>query len=314
MNQKDRLKVAEAKVESLQKELILTSRHAGMAEVATGVLHNVGNVLNSINVSAMVMGDRLRTSRVSNIGKALDLLREHRADLAGFLTDDPKGKLLPSYLETLADHLAAEQMEMLSEMDGLAKNIEHIKEIVAMQQNYARLCGVTEILPLAELVEDAIRMNLGAFDRHSITMTREFDDVPPVSVDKHKVLQILVNLLRNAKYALDELAPPEKRLALRIAHDGERCVVICVIDNGVGIAPENLTRIFAHGFTTRRDGHGFGLHSGALAAREMGGKLTAHSDGVGKGATFCLQLPIAAESSKGEKNENGIHSSNVVRP
>jgi signal transduction histidine kinase len=245
-------------------------------------------------------------------GTALALLREHRPDLACFLTEDPKGKLLSSYLEALADHLAAEQTEMLSEMEGLAKNVEHIKEIVAMQRNYARLCGDTEIPPPADLVEDAIRMNLGAFERHSITNIREFEDVPPVTVDKHKVLQILVNLLRNAKYGLDELGPPETRLTLRIARDGEHCVFICARENGVGIAPENLTRIIGHGFTTRRDGHGFGLHSGALAAREMGGGLTAHSDGIGEGPSFCLRLPVAVEQSKGEEHETGIHSSDSV--
>ena len=192
-----------------------------MAEVATGTLHNVGNVLNSISVSASLVANRLRQSRVNNIGKALALLREHRPDLAGYLTDDPKGKMLPGYLETLADHLVAEQAEMLREMDSLGRNIEHVKEIVAMQQSYARVCGVTETLQLAELVQDAIRMNLGAFERHGIVITREFADVPPVMVDKHKVLQILINLMRNAKYAMDELKPLEKRLTLGLAAEGE---------------------------------------------------------------------------------------------
>ena len=115
--------------------------------------------------------------------------------------------------------------------------------------------------------------------------------MPAVLADKHKVLQILVNLLRNAKHALEEGGGGDKRLKLRVGINGERRVKISVSDNGVGIAPEHLSRIFEHGFTTRKEGHGFGLHSGALAAREMGGSLGAHSAGPGQGATFTLEFP-----------------------
>jgi signal transduction histidine kinase len=295
----------EQEVEQLRHQLKLASRQAGMAEVATGVLHNVGNVLNSINVSAALVGDRLRQSRVSNLGKALALLREHRADLAVFLTDDPKGKVLPGYLETLAEHLATEQAEMLREITHLTRYAEHVKEIVAMQQNYARLWGVTETMQVRDLVQDAIRINWGSFERHGITIYREFGEVPPITVDRHKVLQILINLMRNAKYAMDELGPPEKRLTIGIARGDNGRVVIRVRDNGIGIPQENLDRIFKHGFTTKRDGHGFGLCSGVQAAKEMGGQLTAESAGVGKGATFCLELPIARVQPPTEHYEHG---------
>jgi signal transduction histidine kinase len=83
-----------------------------------------------------------------------------------------------------------------------------------------------------------------------------------------------------------------KQVTLRVA-SGEGRVRVSVIDNGVGIPAENLTRIFNQGFTTRKDGHGFGLHSGALAARELGGSLHVHSDGAGQGASFTLELPLA---------------------
>ena len=282
---------APAEIARLREELKLVSRQAGMAEVATGTLHNVGNVLTSINVSASLVTTRLRQSRISNLSKALLLLREHSSNLGAFLTDDPKGKVLPAYLENLADHLATEQSEILLEMDNLTRNLEHVKEIVAMQQNYAKLSGVLETLPPADLVQDALRMNLGAFERHGVTIVRQFENVPAVTVDKHKVLQVLVNLMRNAKYAMDEFGPPEKRLTVAIASRGTGKVAISVTDNGVGITPENLSLIFSHGFTTKRDGHGFGLNSGLRAARELGGDLTAFSEGPGKGATFCLELP-----------------------
>jgi PAS domain S-box-containing protein len=284
-------KQAEAELENVHKQLLDASRQAGMAEVATGVLHNVGNVLNSVNVSATLLADNLRKSKASNLAKVTALLQEHHAHLGAFMTTDPKGKQLPVYLGRLSEHLAAEQAALLSEIDLLRTNIEHIKDIVTMQQSYAQVSGVIETVKVADLMEDALRMNAGALTRHGVQLIRDYAPVPAISIEKHKVLQILVNLIRNAKYACDESPQSDKRLTLRVTNGDDR-VRIAVIDNGVGIPAENLTRIFAHGFTTRKDGHGFGLHSGALAATELGGALLAHSDGPGKGATFTLELPV----------------------
>jgi PAS domain S-box-containing protein len=285
------IKEAEGKLEAVHRQLLDTSRQAGMAEVATNVLHNVGNVLNSVNVSLSVVSDRVRKSRIANLAKATALLREHHADLATYLTSDMKGSQLPEYLANLAGHLTEEQAEILKEVQLLQGNVEHIKEIVAMQQNYSKVSGVVETLPVVELVEDAVRMNAAALARHEVRILREYTEVPFVVVERHKVLQILVNLIRNAKYALDEGGKEDRLLTLRIDRNSGDFVHVSVVDNGIGISPENLTRIFEHGFTTRKEGHGFGLHSGALAAQEMGGTLTVNSDGTSKGATFTLSLP-----------------------
>jgi PAS domain S-box-containing protein len=284
-------KQTEAESAGMHRQLLEVSRQAGMAEVATSVLHNVGNVLNSVNVSTSLITDAVRASKAGNLAKAAFLLRAHGHDLAEFLTNDPKGRQLPGYLSSLADHLTVEQEETLKEVKSLAGYIDHIKEIVTMQQNYARVVGVVESLPVVDLVEDALRLNAGAMERHQVQVIREYFEVPPILVDKHKVLQILVNLMRNAKYALDDRGHTDKRMVLQVGLNGNDTVKISVIDNGIGIPQENLTRIFEHGFTTRKEGHGFGLHNGALAARELGGALTAHSDGLGKGATFTLALP-----------------------
>ena len=285
-------KQAEANLEEAHRQLVDASRHAGMAEVATGVLHNVGNVLNSVNVSASLVADYVKKSKLGGLEKATTLLREHSADLGAFLTSDPRGKLLPGYLAQLADHLAQERQSVLVELESLRKNIEHIKDIVAMQQSYAKLSGVAETVKVIDLIEDALRMNSGALTRHEVQVVRKFGDrLPEIIVDRHKVLQILVNLIRNAKYACDESGRNDKQMILR-AVNGDGRIKISVADNGVGIPKENLTRIFNHGFTTRKDGHGFGLHSGALAAREMGGSLNAHSEGPGLGACFTLSLPV----------------------
>lgn len=277
-----------------QQQLLATARQAGMAEIATNVLHNVGNVLNSVNVSAGVLGKRLRASKAGGLARAVQLLDEHAADLAGFLTRDARGQRLPDYLGKLAEALAAEQRELLDELGQLSKSVEHIKDIVATQQSYAGTSRLLEPLQICDLLEDALRMNAGALVRHEVTVLREFAAVPVLPLDRHRLLQILINLISNAKQAMDGIADRPHCLTLRVALADDGRLSIEVADNGEGIAAENLTRIFAHGFTTRRDGHGFGLHSCALAAREMGGSLSAASAGPGCGACFTLLLPVAA--------------------
>ena len=290
-------KRTESELEKLHVQLVDASRQAGMAEVATGVLHNVGNVLNSVNVSATLIAERLGQSKTTNLVKAAALLREQNGGLAEYLTSDPKGRLLPGYIADLSQHLETERVDAISELTLLNKNIEHIKDIVSMQQSYARVSGFTEIISIDSLLEDALRLNVGSLDRHGVTVLRDYDPVPPATIDKHKVLQILVNVIRNAKHAMDDADPHEKRLTIGIQLRDGNTVAITFKDTGVGIAPENITKIFSHGFTTRAHGHGFGLHTSALAAQQMGGRLTAHSDGPGHGASFILELPLTPPPS-----------------
>lgn len=281
-------------LEKANRELVDASRAAGMAEVANGVLHNVGNVLNSLNVSASVIATGLRQSKAASLVKLAQLLRAQDKNLGAFLTTDPKGKRVPEFLASLTQHAVAERARLLEEVAALQKNIDHIKEFVSMQQAYATTVAVVEPLDPVALMEDSVRMNAGGLLRHEVTIEREFQPTPPILAEKGKVVQILVNLIRNAKNACDESGQPERRMTLRIkpGATADR-IQLTVQDNGVGIPWLNLDRIFGHGFTTRPNGHGFGLHSSANAAREMKGSLTVHSDGVGQGATFTLELPAA---------------------
>ena len=279
-------------VERVHRQLVDASRQAGQAEVASSVLHNVGNVLNSVNTSASTIIDQMRDSKASDVSDVAEMLITHQNDLAEFLARNGQAKRVTDYLKALGQHLVSEQAGMLKELAELTRNIDHIKEIVAMQQSYARVSGLTESQSIPMLVEDALRLHTAALARHHVRVVRQFDPVPDVPVDKHKVLQVLVNLISNAKYALSESAAPDRVLTLGVNLNGDNMVHVTVADNGVGIRPEHLTRIFSHGFTTRREGHGFGLHSGSLAARELGGALRVHSDGPGHGAAFTLTIPI----------------------
>lgn len=288
---------AEAELRGAQAQLVAASRHAGMAEVATGVLHNVGNVLNSVNVSVQLIKDKVQASQVGKLNKTADLIDANSADHGTYFTTDSRGKLLPAYICKIARLLATENAAVLDELQNLSRGVEHIKQVVSFQQNYAKPSTLCEPMDPVDLIEDALRLHLVALDRHGITIQRDFETVGSVMIDRHKTLQILVNLISNAKNAMKDLNQnQERRLSLRLStavgQDGPK-VQIDVRDNGCGIAPEHLTRIFAHGFTTRAEGHGFGLHSAVNAAREMGGSLDVASDGPGCGATFTLKLPLA---------------------
>jgi PAS domain S-box-containing protein len=272
------------------------SRFAGMAEVATGVLHNVGNVLNSVNVTATLLAAKTRELRIDNLVTTIQLLQDRSGDLPEYLAHDQKGQRILPYLVKLGAHFQEQRRDMQIELDLLREHIEHIRRIVTTQQNYAKAAGLAEEISAAALVEDALRMIQPGFGRHKIRLEREWDNPPMVSADRHSVLQILLNLLRNAKDAIVGGNNPERVVRIRIGAHGADRVRIEVRDSGVGLARENLTRIFAHGFTTKRNGHGFGLHLGALAASHMGGSLWAESGGLGWGATFILELPIAEKA------------------
>ena len=248
-------KAAEARLAELNNQLVDASRQAGMAEVATGVLHNVGNVLNSVNISASTVIEKLRASKVDGFAKATALLAAHECR-SGRFPDHGRPGPAPARLPApiSAGFLVEENSAMRGELEQLGSNIEHIKEIVAMQQTYARATGVLEDVPVDKLIEDAVQLNLVSFKRHGIDVVREVPaaPVPPVRVDKHKVLQILINLLRNAKHALEDARRPDLRLGIALEHVGDT-VRIVVSDNGIGIAPENLTSVFRHGFTTEEE-------------------------------------------------------------
>ncbi|OJT22516.1 hypothetical protein BO221_22360 [Archangium sp. Cb G35] len=297
-------KEAERRLSEMHRNLLEVSRQAGMAEVATEVLHNVGNALNSVNVSVGVVKERLRGLHVSGVSRAAELLDAHAADPGAFLTVDPRGRRFPAYLKELASKLTEERERALTEMHLLSESVEHIDAVVRMQQRHARSLGMEERLPVPELLDDALRLHALFFEREGIQLRREYAPVPPVWVDRHKLLRILFNLVSNARQALLESGRPDKQLTLRLGQGTAGRLRVEVSDNGVGIAPESLPRLFSQGFTTKKDGHGFGLHLSALAAAEMHGTLSCTSAGVGQGATFILELPGGSEPLAGESGED----------
>jgi NO-binding membrane sensor protein with MHYT domain len=280
-----------------QTELVGAARRAGMAEIANNVLHNIGNVLNSVNVSAGLIQSRLRESKLTGLGQALDMMDQHRDTLGDFLVNDEKGRRLPGYLRKVQDSLQGDARETSAELAAMIRSIEHIKEIVRTQQSYSGSTQVLEPVDVGALIVDALRMAMSDQARERIQIRREIAVAEAVMLDKHATLQILINLFSNARHALEGMA--DAAIFIRAAIEQE-ALHLSVRDTGEGICAENLPKLFVHGFTTRKSGHGYGLHGSALAAKSMGGSLTAASDGPGQGATFSLMIPvqIAVERSR----------------
>lgn len=287
---------AEREKDRLNTELRDAARQAGMAEVATGVLHNVGNVLNSVNVSAGMIMKTTSARGIDTLEKITELLSDHSDNFAEFVAEDPKGQKLPSMLDQICASLKNNRDNQKKEVTSLVDNIEHIKSIVSMQQSFASQRGVTESVYPIDLVEDALKLNGSSARRHRIELVRSFDDeVSNIIVDRHRALQVLVNLVKNSQDSLKMTTDRQRKIKLTVADDGQ-FVLMSVSDNGVGISKAHLERIFQHGFTTKKTGHGFGLHTCAIVAQEAGGSLTAYSEGEGQGATFTLKLPKTSTS------------------
>lgn len=282
---------AEFERQRLNEQLMDASRNAGMAEVATGVLHNVGNILNSVNVSTTVIRKQFEQSALSRLEKITELVAGHEGDFSGFVANDSRGKKIPAYLSTVTEVMQQERQKVIEEFQDLIDNVEHIKDIVSVQQSMAKSSGLRQELDPRGLVNDCITANKGTLANHHVKISQTVEEsLPALVADKHKILQILINLVKNAKDAMveQETADPEIRIDVRSSNGH---VLFEVADNGIGIPEDKIDKIFNHGFTTKKTGHGFGLHSSANAATEMGGTLTVVSDGEGQGATFQLRLP-----------------------
>ena len=290
-NLEAKVKERTEELEELNSKIAGIARSAGMADVASGVLHNVGNVLNSMNVSTSILRSQVSHSKSDNLEKLASLLSEEGTTLNNFLANDEKGMHVLPYINKLSETLIQEKENQLKELENLADNIDHVKNIVSMQQSYAGNIGVIETLRASLIAEDAIKINIASIDNNNIKLVYEFEDDPVIAIDKHKLIQILVNLISNAKYAVINSKKEEMQITVGIYQQGND-VKYVVEDNGIGIEEKDIGRIFEFGFKKRIGGHGYGLHHSALMASELGGSLQAESPGPGKGARFILTIPV----------------------
>jgi signal transduction histidine kinase len=288
-------KIAEEKIKELNQQISSTARRAGMAEVATTILHNIGNILNSSNVSITLLKNSFKQNYHKKLMKILGIMEQHQTDLAHFLSQDPKGMIIPKYLLALFKIILEEDEKNSIEIDNLVHDLQHINQIVDMQKSISGISNFKEQVYVPELIETALNLTMNS-SKNSIEIIKKFKPIPLIFVDKSKLLQILINVIQNAKDAvLENTSIPIKEIKISLSKKHKNIIEIIIEDNGVGIKVDNLQHIFAFGFTTKKNGHGFGLHSSALSAREMGGSLLAESQGEGYGARFILTFPNHSE-------------------
>ncbi|RDH85243.1 MAG: hypothetical protein DIZ80_02165 [endosymbiont of Galathealinum brachiosum] len=290
-NLENKVKERTDELTKTNQKMLGLAHSAGMSEVASGVLHNVGNVLNSVNVSSSIIKNRALNSRARNLNKVIDILHKNKGNIDDFLKNDEAGKLVIPFLEQLSEKITREQEDQIQEINSLTNNVDHIKNIISMQQSYAGNIGVIEKIKTGDIANDAIDINLSSINNSGINLSKYYDTDYEISIDKHKLIQILVNLISNAKHAVMNGGKSDKNIILGIKKHNNN-IIFFVEDNGIGIDEKDIEHVFEFGFKKRVEGHGYGLHHSAISAKELGGTLTVDSDGMNKGATFTLTIPI----------------------
>lgn len=300
-------KQAEAEQLRLNEELAKAIDKAGSADVAAGVLHNMANVLTSVHLSANQMREILDSPAFSHLQRTAEVISEHQDNLVDFLTNDSRGKNFTKLVEEMARSMKQHREAQLAELDLLAKCVTHMTDIVKIQQADATKMRSLEASDPGVLMDDAIKMNQVLLDRNSVRVFRDYQHLPPIDVVGHEVMQILINLIKNARQSVSQVVGRERMLFLSVKQKGGK-ILFDVTDNGLGIDQENRERMFQFGFTTKNNGHGIGLHRSAAAAEKMGGRLKVKSDGLEKGASFTLELPMQVHY-KDSPADTASHSS-----
>lgn len=272
-------------------EIIEASRLSGVAEVATNVIHNVGNILNSVNTSVTVIIDKTNQSKITALPKLYEIIDSNKNNLVEFLNNDERGKLLLPYFQKVLQILDQERSDIKEELNYLQDNVNQIKQVISMQLSADVTLGIVEPLNLAELTDNALSLQDSVIKHNCIDIVCNYLPLPTLYSVKSKLLQILVNLVKNAVEALIESNNQKKQLVIDIELLANDVFRLSIKDNGIGVLKENLDKIFSFGFTTKVEGHGYGLHSCALLAIELGGKLSLESNGLNQGTKFILDIP-----------------------
>ena len=287
-------KKVESEREVLNRRLQEASRQIGKVEVAASILHNVGNVLNSVNVSFGLIHKTLQRIPVDKFGRIGQMVQDHMNDLSVYLEQDEKGRQIPAYLVKLAEQVSTNFAGVEKELDSLGSNVDHVRRIITSQQGLATTQVLLEPILLTDVNEQALAINRDTLERGGIAVVREYAALPATMSDRHQLLQIMVNLINNGIHVMNAVPGRPHRLTVTIGYHPEsrERAQIQVCDTGLGIKPDNFKRLFTQGFTTREGGQGLGLHSSCLAAKLLQGTLSAASEGEGQGATFTLDLPL----------------------
>ncbi len=293
MNLEDKVKERTKALEKAQKKVVENARAAGKAELAINVLHNIGNALNSVNIMVQQNNEIIIKSKVSALSQVNHLLEKHQEDIGRYISEDPKGKKMFLLIGLLSEKILSEHREMEQNSQRLLKSIRIISDTISSQQKFAKAGNYTENINLATIIQDTVQMQRTMARNENIVIETHFDQDIEFYADRLKFYQILTNLIVNARQILIENDFNNRILKISTQVKKDQ-VFIKILDNGKGIPKDLRNMIFNHGFTTKKTGSGFGLHSCANYATEMKGKLSVKSDDTkGKSYTeFTIQLPL----------------------
>lgn len=286
----------EQEIRELNKKLVTSAKEAGMAEVATSIIHNIGNVLNSIRVSCDILAKTTSSLSFKSLFEVLELLSQNSHTIVTYLNEDTKGKMIPNFLLALNEPLQRDFDSACKEIVNLNEGFNNISEIVAAQQSLTKVVGNHEKVQLNELMTLTLKVFNSQLEEHNITLTEDYENLSPIYIDKSKLSQILLNLVQNAieafVYDPSNHKNKEINISIKKAINDHTYIRIVIHDNGVGIKKSNLENIFTYGYTTKTNGHGIGLYSCAIYAMELGGRIYVESDSLGLGTSFIVELPL----------------------
>ncbi|MDR3443593.1 MAG: ATP-binding protein [Legionella sp.] len=287
---------SQEKITALNANLMNMAHQEGMAEVAVSVIHNIGNVLNSVGVSVGIIKKEMSNSIYQKIGLIMEMLEKHQANLIEYFQNDEQGKLIPGYLMILFAEIQRNKVILDTEVQDLQQHYYIIKDILNAEDEITGPKSISTPVLLAEVMDSSIQtvMTADSMLTKQITLNKDYRYTSSIMTNKTNLMQIFVNLLKNAKESVMELKEnmPRKINISITRKKNLKEVELRIMDNGIGILPEHLPKIFTFGFTTKQKGHGFGLHNCALIAKQLGGTLEVKSNGFCKGAIFILTLPI----------------------
>lgn len=274
-----------------ENELRALTTQAEVSKVANGLIHNLGNLFNSINISTQALVEVVRDSKIPELLKANRLFLKNLDNIGDYVTKDPAGRYLPEFYRTVGDFLKEDLEKLNTELGDIAEKVAFIKEMISTQQDYAKSETVTRKLALNDVVDRALQIELPSMTKRGIRIEKHYQARYFVYGIKSKVLHVFLNLFKNAKEAMTGSDHEDSFLRIEISELPEHKVQVIVTDNGAGIDVANIDKMFSYGFTTKADGHGFGLYTSAEAMRQLGGSISVESDGPGHGARFRLVFP-----------------------
>jgi PAS domain S-box-containing protein len=272
----------------------------GRLEIVDTLLHNIGNAINSVTIGVgtiyeNVVDNRL-THRLIALAKAIKM---HQDDFADYVQNHPQGQQVGPFITALAEDFMKQDEKLAKTVSRVRDRAEHIADIVRMQKSLGRNSVYRKDINLRKAIGAISKVLDDSISKRNIDIRIDCDNAPEeIRTQESQFHQMLINLVKNSVEAIDELAvsgglneTPFIEVRCYVESD---LFVLEVTDNGIGIEKDDFESILEAGYTTRELGSGLGLHSIANFASQCGGEVYPLSEGIGKGATIRVMLPLSS--------------------